>query len=260
MFGDTQALIGYFDELAVYRYNQIKNDMFTSVVEEKTAQAITEFTFNSVEEIAQGAEISVTFKVDGSTQSLSGATYLSGSTVIMINNTGVYMFEQVSGSYVYYGLIATFRSGKSPTSLQEVLEKDGIGYFEFIEFISGNASFGDSNRVTIPLYMTVTVKESPQANYYYKDGKKVTCDSGEYVYWRDNLVFSDKYKCLADNKVKSKDSKASVDDVNNHVGKNTPDGDYAYYSTSVQVADMVVTIKNNGQATFTIEWSTTDKK
>ena len=147
--------------------------------------------------------------------------------------------------------VATFKGSNDSIKDFSVVKnkKENYTTVDFLRYLHGMLEFSNSTEDKIPIYFTVTVKESPQANYYIKsNGEKKTCDDGEYLYYRDNKAwFDNDAKCLADNKVKAKDNPYSTEDVN-------PGNDYRYHSTSLLIGTIIVKLEENGQTTVTIDW------
>lgn len=238
---NDDKLLGYFSELAVYQYNKIKNEMFSSVVTELTGSAIDSYSVN-------GSGTEVTFVQGGTTTTLNGTMYITGDSVCLVSGSNVYLFKKSGESYIYYGVVATFNSGKDINQLSNELEKYKIGIYEFFSFVVGDMSFDEKTEVKVKLYMTATVKESPQSSYYYKNGDKKVCDAGEFVYEKTNFWGNRVKTCVRDDKVKSKHTPISTVEIGGS------DVQYNYYSTSVAVAELVIGIDQNGAGTFTINW------
>jgi len=133
-------------------------------------------------------------------------------------------------------------------------------YDAFITYLLGNVEFEissddvtDAQTVSIPLYFTATIRESPQANFYYKNnGTKVTCNAGEYYYKREHWFFGKWYsnECYTDGKVNSKKDTAKSA---KSAGK-TDEEKYNYYTTSVLIADIVISIDSEGKTAVELQW------
>lgn len=247
---NDDKLLGYFADLAVYQYNSIKNTMFSSVVTELTGTTLESFSSTNTDgNIGPGAYVSITYVANGTTSNLSGSYYSSGDSICVISGSDIHLFKISGGSHIYYGVVATFNSGQDVNTLATELDKSKIGIFDFFSFIIGDKAFDENTEVTVKLYMTATIKESPQSTYYYKDnGTKKECEAGEHVYEKTNFWGNRVYTCVREDKVKSKHTPISTYTI----GRS--DVQYNYYSTSVAVADLVVGIDQNGAASFKINW------
>ena len=199
------------------------------------------------------SENKITYVENGTNQTLTGNIYTEDRLIYIISGSNVYLFVKVINdgvvSYLSYGVVATLKSGYDLTALQNKLDEEKtannveLNVLDLLKYSSGVSNVSDDSSVTITIYMTSTIKESPHSNYYYdKSGNKKQCDEGKYVYWRDSM-FGGSYKCLSDNKVNAKDVAKSTEDI----GGNT----YNYYSTSVKVG--TVTVASSGTVTVTLD-------
>ncbi len=249
---DTDQLLGYFSELSAYQYNDIKNEMFSSVDSELVGTQLDSFNFAVAGEIKNGDTVTANYVQSGKTMALTGTYYSSGDKICIISGSDVYLFKVNGQTYTSYGNVATFNSGKSEKDLITKLEAYKVEFADFIDFVVGEVEFEEEEKeITVKLYMTATIKESPQANYYYEDNEKKYCDSGEYVYYRSHVFgWVTKNKCLEDGDVSSKDTAKSTIDV----GESENDVLYNYYSTSAHVANVKIVIAKNGNIELGVEW------
>lgn len=123
----------------------------------------------------------------------------------------------------------------------------GVVYYtiaDFIAYLQNELNF-EMRETIIPLYYTVTVKEAPQTN---TNGNK-TCKEGQYLYFRDNVaVWDNAAKCLADDKVKSKDRPYATTKFDQSPAA------YRYYTTSIKVGNIVLTLNEDGVFEKKITW------
>lgn len=144
-----------------------------------------------------------------------------------------------------------------PDSENEIL----LTIVDFFNYVAGSVTIASSLNETRTIYFTTTVKETPQASFYYTDAehkKKKSCDAGEYLYYRDNLIWGDNaHKCVKDEKVKKKDTALSTETAN----LNIPDAEkYNYYSTSIEFATVTILFDfENGQVLTDIEYKYDNK-
>lgn len=241
----SNAILGYFSDLAVYQYNIIKSKLFASVVNNPTSVKLDKFNASSIQNYSN---TSISYTAGGITSYVTGTALTKDDFIFVVSGNDVHLFEKMGTAYVYYGVVATFNEGFNLYSLESELYSCKIDAFDFFNYIVGSPVESQTVAVTVKLYMTATVKESPQANYYYDGGTKKYCDSGEYLYYRDNLVWSDNpNKCLRDDKAKSKDRPKSTIEVGGDV-------EYNYYSTSIAVADLSIGIDTDGSVKVGYNW------
>lgn len=156
------------------------------------------------------------------------------------------ILEKLTGSLTK---VATFNGNRidlnndfyQHTSL--VKKPDGSVYSvnDFLDYITGNLTF-ERKEVVVPIYFTATVAESQQAT----SGGGKTCDEGEYLYYKKDK-YKDNYKCLRDDKVKSKHTPYSTTDFDA--------SDLKYYNTSLQIGSIILTLDEKGEVTKTINWN-----
>jgi len=178
--------------------------------------------------------------------------YVVGQQKYFVVGNSIFVLKEVQGeTEIVLEKIATFNGDVSTfDDISTYLngEEDDTKYElkDFLDYISGSLTFNETTKETIPIYFTVTVKESPQANYYVKNGKKTTCDSGKYSYYRPNtfLWFDGKYECHADAKAKDKPYSTINFDEN----------DVRYYTASVLVGTITITLKDTGDTTIDVSW------
>lgn len=241
----SNAILGYFSDLAVYQYNVIKTKLFASVVNNPTSVKLDRITGA---ELNNYSSANISYTISGVTNYVSGTALVKNDFIFVVSGNDVHLFEKMGNAYVYYGVVATFNEGYNLYSLESELTTCKIDAFDFFNYVVGSPIESQTVAVNVKLYLTATIKESPQSNYYYDGGTKKYCDAGEYLYYRDNLIWSDNpNKCLSDAKAKSKDSPRSTVDVGGDV-------EYNYYSTSVAVADLSIGIDADGNTKVGYDW------
>lgn len=263
-YSESASVINYFYNSPIYRYDRIK-DEHVEILNEDITSDVSNVSVNLIS-LSGDYQVSYTRISTGeNVTEIATKEFVSGGSVngYLVTEENIYeinlTFDTETDTLLSYTVkhVAHFKT--SLTDLKAALENENkqsdpndnmvIEYKQYLKYIidDGVIEGQESEVETIPVYFTATVKESPHSNYYYKNGSRKTCDDGEYVYWRDNKVFSDKYKCLADGKSKKKDTPR---DTSNVGGGAT----YNYYSTSIKIGTVKITLKSDGSVETEIVW------
>lgn len=243
----------YFSATNLFKFNKFKEDQGVIASSDSVHLKINAISKKiATYDSAEITEPYVLYKKEDGAEKVY--YFVTANTVYKANSSVILNFDTSETQTFWAKKVATYSGDLSGF---EIETNDGTGSkyttIDFLEYLDGKLAFTDSDSLNIPIYFTVTVKETPQATYRMDGGTKKECDAGEYLYYRPDtfMGFDGTYECHSDDSVKAKDIPYSANDPTLGVAE---EDKYNYYSSSVQVGYVRLTLTESGSVETEIVW------